>query len=195
VSKTHITSPVSCPFAASSKGRAANNERTLAREDREKTLVSGIEDLVAPEIVNIVLNHAVLVSRIGADSVHSKVALNIVNHIRWVVDVSDARSRRGAEVLDRDRAGSGGRCSGGLAGRKSRGCSSFGRIGNVEALRVVVDDVADLAGQRERWVNGIERDITGTAGTDAERRDFRHVDPEAAEWNTLVPFDHFIDPP
>lgn len=186
---------MSRPFAASSKGRAANDEWTFAREDREKTLVSGIEDLVAPEVVNIVLDHAILVGCVRADSVNSKIALNVVNHVRRVIDISDAWSRCCAKVLDRDRAGSGRRCSRGLAGRKRRGDSSFSRIGDVEALRVVVDDVSHLARQRERWMDGVQSDITGTAGTDTERRHFRHVDPEATERNALVPFNHLIDPP
>jgi hypothetical protein len=102
---------------------------------------------MSPDIVNVVLNDSILVSRVRADSVNGEITLNVIDDIRRVVDVPHSRGGCSAEVLSRDRADRGGRCSGNLAGRSRRSRSSFSGIGDVETLREVVDDVAYLAWQ------------------------------------------------
>jgi hypothetical protein len=104
-----VAAPVAGPFAAAGEGRAPDDEGALAREDFEETLVGGVDDLVAPDVVDIVLLHAVRVCGIGTYSVHCEIALHIVDDIWWVVDVAFARSGHCTQV-----------------GSRSRTCTSFG---------------------------------------------------------------------
>lgn len=83
------------PLAATSECGTSDDEGSLAREDFEKTLVGGIYDLVAKEVVDIILLNTVLVCRVRADGVNSKIssALDMVDDVWRVVDV--ARTGRG----------------------------------------------------------------------------------------------------
>lgn len=61
-------------------------------------MVGCIKDLVTEEVVDIVLFDAICVRGVGANGVYGQVAVDVVDHVRWLVDIADARRDRGREV-------------------------------------------------------------------------------------------------
>lgn len=53
------------------------------------------------EVVHIILLDAVCVSGIRADSVYSKISIDVVDHVRWLVNVAHTRCDGGREIGDR----------------------------------------------------------------------------------------------
>ena len=92
-----VTTPVTSPFTTARSCGATDDEGTLTREDLKETLVCSVDDLMAKNVVDIILGYTVLVCCIGADSVHCEIILNVVDDIRWVVDVPDAWRGCGTE--------------------------------------------------------------------------------------------------
>lgn len=59
-----IAAPVTSPFTGARERRASNNKGPFAGDSRHKSVVCGVEDLVAKEVVDIVLLRAIVVSSI-----------------------------------------------------------------------------------------------------------------------------------
>ena len=91
------------------KGASTNNKRPLSREDGQKSLVCSIKDLVAEEIMDIVLLDAVHMSRIRRNRMHSQSPVDVVDDVRRVINIASSRSDCRGEV-----------------GLSSRWCRSFG---------------------------------------------------------------------
>ena len=86
------------PFPRASESGASDDEGAFAGDSREKSVVCCIQDLVAEEVVDVILLRAIMMSGVRGYGVNSEVALDIVNYIRWVIDVTDTGGRDGAEV-------------------------------------------------------------------------------------------------
>ena len=82
----------------------ADDERSLAGNDLQQSLVGSIEHLMTPKIVDIVLKRAVMMGGIGTDSMASKLAVDVVDYIWWVVDIADSWRNSGDKIWARGRA-------------------------------------------------------------------------------------------
>ena len=126
-------------LAAAEKCRATNDKGTFPRDGAKKGLVGGIEDLVAKQVVNIVLLRTVCVGGIGGDGMDSKITLEVVNDVRGVVYVSDAWSWSRPQIVGRCcRRGSWGRSSCCRTRRSRHIRSVFGGISQIEPFRIPV---------------------------------------------------------
>lgn len=152
-------------------------------------MIGSVDDLVAEDVVYVVLLNTVGVRCIRADSMDGKIALYIIDDVGRVIHVPLSRCWRGLEVAGR--SGACGCCAFGgvLAGGCRRCRSRFSRVGNVEAFRVFVNHIADLAWEGEGWMDRVQGHIASAAGSNAERGDLSHVDPKAAVLHFFVPFD------
>lgn len=108
-----VSSPMTGPLTRSDESRPANDERSLAREDVEQGIVCCVEDLVTEKVVDIVFLDTVVVSGIRRDGVHRQVALHVVDNIRGMVHIPNARGRRSPQVVGSCSCGwNRGRCCG-----------------------------------------------------------------------------------
>ena len=82
--------------AGAGEGGAADDEGPGGGGDGQEGGVGGLEDLVAEQVVHVVLLDAGVVRSVGADGVHGQVALDVVEDVGWVVDVAHAGGRGGA---------------------------------------------------------------------------------------------------
>lgn len=96
-----VAAPVPRHRAGPGERRPADDERALARPGGQETGVRGPEDLVAEQVVDVVLLDAVVVGGVGGDRVDGEVPLDVVDHVRGVVDVARSRRGRRAEVTRR----------------------------------------------------------------------------------------------
>lgn len=189
-----IAAPVAGQGTGAGEGGAADNEGAFCGEDGEEGVVGCVEDLVAEEVVDVIFLDAIVVGSVGGDGVNSEVALDVVDDVWWVVDVANARGEGCDEVV----GGCGG-CGGWVGGGLSGGCGGsrrgFGRVGEVEAFGVVVDEGAGVTGEGEGRVDGVHGHVVAAAAADAERGGFRHVDPDSVKGDVAVEGDHFVNPP
>lgn len=108
-----VAAPVAGDGAGAGEGGAADDEGAFGGVDGEEALVGVLEDLVAEEVVHVVFLDAGVVGCVWGDGVDGQVALNVVDYVRWVIDISDTRCRGCSEV--------GGRCAGSRCFRRVAG--------------------------------------------------------------------------
>lgn len=168
-----VTTPVTSPHARTGKSRSTNDERTLAREDFKKSLVSGVEDLVAKQVVHIVLLDSIDMGGVRADSVNAQISIDVVDHIWWLVDIADTRCNSRDEVRrSRGRRRCCRRHARCLRSRQRRSNGSFRSVGQVESLGVCKNKATRLTRKAEWRVNRVQRQVASATGAYAEAADF-----------------------
>ena len=75
-------------LATSGKSTSADDEWSFARENLQQCLIGGVEDLVAEEIVNVVLLYTIDVGGVGSNSMDAKCTVHVLEHIRRIVNVA-----------------------------------------------------------------------------------------------------------
>ena len=93
-----VAAPVASIFAAARECRSTDDEWTLAWENCEYGIVCRIQDLMSEEIVDIILLNAIVMCGIRRDRVDRKITLDIVDHVRWMIDIADARCWRRSKI-------------------------------------------------------------------------------------------------
>lgn len=79
------------PFPRAGEGRATDDEGTFTGHSGEEGVVGCVEDLVTVEVVDVIFDGAVVMSSVRRDSMYGEVALDIVDHVWWVINVSYTR--------------------------------------------------------------------------------------------------------
>lgn len=191
-----ITTPVTSLCAGAGKSGSADDEGSLAREDLEETVVGGVDDLVAEEVVHVIFLHAGLMRGVGDDGMHAQRSVDVVDHVWRVVHVSRVGRDGRGEV--------GHRCShrwgcfgvgGSLRGGEGSGNAGLGGVCEIEALGISVDDTARFARKSEWWVHRVEGEVAGTTAANAEGRSLAHVNPDAAPRDLVVMHLQLVGPP
>lgn len=68
--------------------RSADDERTLAWSCGQKTGVCSLENLMAKQVVHVVLLDTVVVGGVWRNGMHGEISLDMVDGVRWMVDVT-----------------------------------------------------------------------------------------------------------
>ena len=80
--------------------RPSYDERSLAREDTQKCLIGGVENLVSKKIVHIVFLRSIMMCGIRCSRMYRKIPLDIIDDIWRMVDVANPWGRSCPEVAD-----------------------------------------------------------------------------------------------
>ena len=149
-------------------------------------MVGGVEDLVAEQVVHIILLDTIRVSGIGGHSMHAEVVagLIMVDHVGRVVDVAHSGGGCSPQIRGGRRASSGG--SSGLARRSRCGGGSLSLVGQLKAFWVVVDNVAGFSRQCKGRVRWVHAKVARATASDAEGRNLAHINPDTVEGHLLV---------
>lgn len=140
---------MSSPFPGARERGSADNEGPLFGEDVKEGMIRGVEDLVAKQVMKVILLAAAVVCGIGLHGVHCQVPLHVVDNIRWIVDASNAWRGRSSKVRSCGgwfRARVCGRC---LCKARSRSRSSFGGVGEVEAFWIAEHKISRFAREQK----------------------------------------------
>ena len=84
--------------AGAGEGGAPDDEGPFAGEDVQEGIVCRVEDLVAEEVMHVVVLGAVGVGGVGGHGVHGELALNVVDDVGRVVDVADSGGWGGPKI-------------------------------------------------------------------------------------------------
>lgn len=83
-----VAAPVAGPFPGAGVGGTPDYEGPFGGPDVKQGVVGGVEDLVAEEVVVVVLESSSVVSGVGTYGVHIKGSLDVVDDVWWVFDRS-----------------------------------------------------------------------------------------------------------